>query len=228
MSFDPELIMAYVDGELDLVTAKRIERAAADDTALAARIAAERALKARLAAHFDPVLAEPVPERLRAPIETVRSIAPPPVRRRLWLAQGAAIAASLAIGLLLGPSLIGPAPGPVRVAGETLVADGTLEAALDRQLASAQDADAPVRIGLSFASRDGTLCRTFEARALSGIACRNQDSWAIRQSFGGIRTGGYRQAGSGALAEAAAAMMAGDPLDAAAERAARDGGWSPR
>src|SRR3546814_7619134 len=66
MSFDPATVAAFVDGELDDFNMRRIEREAATDAALAAEIARHRALKARLSAHYAPVLEEAVPERLRS------------------------------------------------------------------------------------------------------------------------------------------------------------------
>ena len=66
MSFDPDTVAAFVDGELDDLTMRRIEREAAIDPALAAEIARHRALKARLAAHYAPIAQEAVPERLRS------------------------------------------------------------------------------------------------------------------------------------------------------------------
>ena len=58
MSFDPATVAAFVDGELDDLTARRIAREAESDPALAAEIARHRALKARLTAHFAPVAAK--------------------------------------------------------------------------------------------------------------------------------------------------------------------------
>ena len=108
----------------------------------------------------------------------------------------------------------------------TLVAAGPLARALDTQLASNQPADAGVRIGLSFRDKQGRLCRSFEGAALSGIGCREDGRWALERALRGEGRRDYRQASSGALAADVAAMLAGDPFDAAAERAARDRGWS--
>ena len=47
----------------------------------------------------------------------------------------------------------------------------------------------------------------------------------LERAIGGRGSQEYRQASSGELSAAAAAMMAGDPFDVAAERAARDSGW---
>src|SRR3546814_10071300 len=66
MTFDPATVAAFVDGELDDLTARRIAREAENDPALAAEIARHRVLKARLTAHFAPIAEEEPPQRLRA------------------------------------------------------------------------------------------------------------------------------------------------------------------
>jgi hypothetical protein len=110
-----------------------------------------------------------------------------------------------------------------------MVARASLAEALDGQLASTQPADAATRIGVSFAAKDGRLCRSFETRDLAGLACRNQAAWelvsAVRVSGGA--EGQYRQAGSGSalVMQVAQELIEGQPFDAAAERRARDGGW---
>ena len=227
MTIDPEMLMAYADGELDPLSAKRVEKAMAADPALAERVAAHRALRATLAGHFAPVAQQPVPARLAALLDdAVVPIRAAPARRRNWLSAGnlAAMAATLVIGLLAG-RMLEPA-GPVASRQGSLVAQGSLAQALDTQLASAPAAGAATRIGLTFRDPEGALCRTFEDRALSGIACRAAGEWTLRRTMSGdAAQGAYRQAGSAETMEAAQAMMAGDPLDAAAERAARDGGW---
>lgn len=230
MNFDPEIVMAYVDGEVDLVTAKRIEKAMETDAALAARVEAERALRAKLAAHFDPVAADPVPDRLTAmlaSVDTSLSDRREAKVRRFGFgpAQWGAIAASLALGLLVGQFGMGTG-GPVASRDGTLVASGALDKALDTQLAATQPGDAPVRIGLTFKDGGGATCRTFEEAAVSGIACRSDDGWQLRQTLSGeAAKTDYRQAGSPEIAEAASRMMAGAPFDAAAEKAARESGW---
>jgi hypothetical protein len=230
MSFDPATVAAFVDGELDDLTARRIEREAAADPALAAEIERHRALKAQLAAHFAPISEEPVPERLRALLVTDTKVDSSLAdrrdakRTRFAPLHWGAIAASLALGLTIGlkPWL---SAADVSQANGTLVASGPLARALDTQLASSQPANADVRIGLSFRDRQGRTCRSFEGRDLSGIGCRDDGGWTLERTMGGRPGGDYRQASSGELAAAAAAMMAGDPLDADAERAARDQGW---
>lgn len=230
MNFDPATVAAFVDDELDDLTARRIERAAESDPALAAEIARHRALKARLSAHYAPVADEAVPERLRAllvdpTIDASLSERREAKRARFAPAHWGAIAASLILGLTIGLRPWLPAPDVTSASG-TLVASGSLAKALDTQLASSQPADAAVRIGLSFRDRQGRTCRSFESRDLAGIGCRDADRWALERAMGGQSGSDYRQASSGALAADAAAMMAGAPYDAAAEREARDNGWA--
>ncbi|RJF85369.1 anti-sigma factor family protein [Sphingomonas cavernae] len=229
MTIDPETLMAYADGELDEVAAKRVERAIAEDPALARQVEAHRALRARIAGHFAPIAGEPVPERLRTMIgNNAASIDEARARRSRWtLPRGniAAMAATLVVGLLVGQA-IDLNPAPVADRSGTLVAQAGLERALDTQLASEQPSGAATRIGLTFRDKAGAVCRTFEAQALAGIACRVDGAWQVRQMMGAeAQSTDYRQAGSAEMLAAAEAMMADGPLDADAERAARDGGW---
>ena len=233
MSFDPASVAAFVDGELDDFNMRRIEREAATDAALAAEIARHRALKARLSAHYAPVLEEAVPERLRSlftandKIDTSLPDRRNAARARFSGIHWGAIAASLILGLTIGlrPWMPG---APVAIDSGTLVAAGPLAEALDTQLASKQPGDAAVRIVLSFEDKAGRYCRSFESRAIDGIGCREQDRWQIERTLPGEASGDYRQAASGELAAAAAAMMKQGALDATGERAARDAGWDRR
>lgn len=231
MTIDPETLMAYADGELDPIAAKRVEKAIAADPALAAQIEQHRKLAASLRAAFDPVAAVPVPPRVETLLREsakVVPLAPKPARRERSFWMGA-VAASLVAGLLAGPLVLPRDPGGVAMRDGTAIASGEVAKALDTQLASAQVPDAPVRVGVTF--RDGAQrwCRTFESGATGGIACAQGKGWRIERLYGGISQQGaaYRQAGSPAAAMMAdaQAMMAGDPLDAAAEKAARDAGW---
>lgn len=235
MSIDPEMLMAYVDGELDPIAAKRVERAAEADATLAAEIAQHRRMRARLRSAFDPVAATPPPETLVAmlrasgkvtDIAAVRAKRDRPLLR--WLPAGGAVAAALALGLVIGRGL--PQAEPFAMHDGALVARGEAAKALDTQLASAQPAGAPVRIVVTFRGTDGDYCRAFETGAQAAIACRREGGWQIRslRAASGNATTEYRQAGSGSAALMAEAqdMMAGEPLDAAGERAAIGARWT--
>lgn len=231
MTFDRASIAAYVDGELDLVRAKRIEKAMAEDAGLAKAVDTERALRARLSAHFDPVAEEPVPDRLAALLSGSVSLLDEQRSKNAarWyrpsVMQWGAVAASLVVGLIIGGTALNRDAGYVRDDGGVLVASGELADALQTQLASTQGTNPKVRIGTSFAAKDSGYCRTFESASLDGIACRAGKAWQLKQTLSGNGASAYRQASAGALAEAAAAMMAGEAMDAAAEKAAAEKGW---
>lgn len=230
MQVDDEMLMAFVDGELDEIAGARIERQAAEEPELRRRIEIQRRLRSRIAAHYAPVAEEPVPDRFSALLENVVDIASARPRSRLtgWRNLGA-IAASLVVGLFAGQWLQLGDLGPVTAGEGGLVARGELAQALDAQLASAPSAEAQARVGISFVSTDGRMCRTFESADLTGLACRDDDRWRLVVTAPGNAAGRgeYRQASSGSLIvmQAAQEMMSGDPLDAAAERRLRDSGW---
>lgn len=83
---------AYVDGELGPEAQAAVERFLAAETDEARRIADYRMIGEGLHALFDPVLAEPIPERLTA--ATTRGRSP----RVVWIARIAAAIALLAVG----------------------------------------------------------------------------------------------------------------------------------
>jgi hypothetical protein len=226
MTIEPDTLMAYADGELDPLMAKRVERAIAADPALADEVARHRALRDRLSAGFAPIAAAPVPERLSALLQTTVTPlpAPAPARPRPRWQAASALAACLLVGVFVGHQW--QSAGPVTAHEGRLYASGDLSHALDTQLASA---DGAVRVPVSFRDRSGAYCRVFTSSAADGIACRDGSGWALRETRAGAagEATEYRQAGSGdaALMTAAQAMMAGDPLDAAAEARAKAAGW---
>ncbi|MCW3834454.1 anti-sigma factor [Sphingomonas canadensis] len=221
---DDELAMAYADGELDEIAARRFEQRMAEVPALALAVASHRALRAQLSNMFAPVAAEPVPDRLTAMLKPKVVPLRPGNRRRVWWTAGA-MAASLVLGIMVGQ--FGRPGGPVAIADNRLVASGALATALDRQLASDEGA---TRVLVSFQGTDKAYCRVFSSPAVDGIACREGKRWELRHTRAADSAGqatAYRQAGSAdpALMAAAQDMMAGDPLDPAAERRARDALW---
>lgn len=241
MSFDDETLMAYVDGELDAVARTAIEVALAADPVLAKRVAQHRALRSRLHDAFDPVLEEPVPERLLATARGTQAsarfggvVALRRIGRARWSwPQLSALAATLVLGTLVGLSLLRTA-APLVTRDGAVLAGGTLARALSEQLASTQPADAPVQIGVSFRSHSGDYCRTFVLRdksVLAGLACHEHGTWRMAALAAGEshETAGYRTAASAlppAVAGTLDAMIAGEPFDARVEAEARDRNWS--
>lgn len=232
MAIDDELLMAFADGELNEISRARVERALAEDPALRARLEQQQRLRDRLAAHYGPAAEEEVPERFRAMLETnvvPLAAARPRMVRPIWQTV-TALAATLLLGLLVGRTLLAPAPsGPFVVESGTMVARGELAEALETQLASAQPQDVATRIGVTFRNNQGRACRTFDSLSAAGIACRNEADWQVVLTVpgSGTQNGDFRQAASGSLLvqQTAQEMMAGEPYDDAAERRARDSGW---
>lgn len=247
MTFSEETLMAYADNELDAPTRSAVEAAMASDPEVARRVAEHKALRGKLRVAFDKVLEEPTPQRLVDAARGVPSIRREgnviPLRRKnqsrkTW-PQWASIAASVAVGVLIGRAWLlhsGPASVPVTSRDGQLVANGVLARALSDQLAS-QTEPTPVSIGLTFKARSGEYCRTFtvhEPTSLAGLACREHDDWRVQvlaqtaaQPEGSAT---LRQAGSETpklVLQAVEDNIAGDPLDAHAEAAARDKSWSP-
>jgi hypothetical protein len=237
MSIDPEMLIGYVDGELDPIAAKRVERAAEVDAKLAEEIARHRRMRERLRSAFDPVEAAAPPEALVAMLRASGKVsdiaAAREKRRRLalprWLPAGGAVAAALMLGLVIGRGLP-QTDDSFAMRDGSLIARGTTAKALDTQLASVQATESPIRIVVTFRRPDGDYCRAFETAEQAAIACRRESAWEVQslRAAGDASATDYRQAGSASAALMAEAqdMMAGEPLDAAGERAAVGAGWS--
>ncbi len=224
MTVTDELLMAYADGELSGADRAEVEAAVAADPALKERLERQQRLRARLAGAFASVLDEPAPERLVEAARASNVVRFP--SRRAAVPAWAAAAAALVVGVAAG--LAAPRLGPQPVIGADMRAQGDLAGALQTQLASAQTAGSPVRIGLTFESADG-YCRTFSLQDLAGLACREGETWKVRMAVEtGAASGDYRTAASSTPPEilsAAQSLIIGEPLDAGAESAARDKGW---
>lgn len=240
MRFSDETLMAYADGELDLVARAEIEAAMARDPEVARAVERHRLMAAQVRSAYEGVLVEPVPARLAslvspavaAPVAGIaarsgdRRITVGPMRLPAW----AALAASVAVGLFIGILVARPVAAPYEAVDGALVARGALDAALTSQLASAPSASG-VSIGISFRDRDGDYCRTFHLRrdaSVSGLACRSGESWHL-QVLAAVPTldGELRPAAAMPIPvlHAVDAAIDGEPLDPAAESAARDAGW---
>lgn len=237
MTITPEEIAAYADGELTGERKAAIEAAMLADPEIMRSIESHKSLKSMLSAHYAPVAAEPVPDRLAAmlakPEAEVVDLAAKRTQRAAassrhfprwgWIA-GPALAASL----VLAVSWSAPDDSGEDYAGAQLAA------VLDTALAGQQPASADTRILLSFRNGAGEYCRAFNGSAASGIACRDKQGWKLEQ-IGNGQTGAeeagresdYRMAGSddGTVLTMAQDMAAGPALDAEGEARAREQGW---
>jgi hypothetical protein len=113
--------------------------------------------------------------------------------------------------------------GIIRDHDGTLVAAGTLADALEN--GHENDISAPVRIALSFRDKAGRICRSFDTARLAGIACRDEDGWRLRLALQRSDSAKSSSSESPFVGQAVDAMIAGDPLDAGEEQAARANGW---
>jgi len=229
MTVTREELAAFADGELTGERAARVAAAVAADPALAGQVEAHHALRARLADHYAPFAAAPVPDRLTALLtreaevvdftearerrETRRT-----VPRWSWIV-GPALAASLALVLLRPGSGDDGAP----------YADPQLAAVLDSRLVAEQAPRADTRVLLSFRAQGGGFCRVFSGEGGGGIACRDEDGWrleALGEGSAGAATD-YRMAGASDadLLARAQEMAQGPALDAEAEAEAKANGW---
>jgi hypothetical protein len=220
-----ERLIAYVDGELGAEEAARFEAHMAADPVLAAEVARHKVLASKVGGAYAPVLDEPIPPQLLTVAAAANDRGGRP---RNGLMPWAGMAAALAMGVLAGRA-VWPSEGPLAARHGVLVAQGGLEEALTTQLAAQPGA---VRVGVSFKTADGRYCRTFESGAdrLAGLACRDDGRWVAHTvtAWKPAPATAYRKAGSDIPPEVLAsldALISGAPLDAAAERAARDKGW---
>jgi hypothetical protein len=261
MSITEEQLLAYADGELDTLERQEVEKALAAEPALLRVVDEHRELRKRIASVYQPVLDEPLPSRLldvlqgpsqAQPGATVVDLAEARDRRDRteavrapWASRrsfGAALAASLLLGLAVGlalPMLREGAAGPqpfISREGQ-VVAQGPLAQALSNQLASSQASGAPVRMGVSFASTDGHYCRSFIDGTIAGVACRQGNEWRLRviaslngsaETVAASAPGGLRTASTtwpAAVTRAVDELIEGTALDAEAERGAAQRGW---
>ncbi len=243
MKFSDEMLMAYADGELDLVSRAEIEAAMAADPEIARAIERHRALAARVQSAYQGVLDEPVPpklasmaaEPLTAPVIDLASKRAAQAQARAdasrWrLPQWSALAASVAVGAMIGFLVMRGEPLPYEETTGGLVARGELDAALTRQLAGSLGTG-KLQVGFSFRHHDGAYCRTFHLQQqapLAGLACRRDDAWMLEVlAAAAAHEGELRPAAAMPMAvlQAVDAAIEGEPLDAAAETAARDSGW---
>jgi hypothetical protein len=227
---DEERFFAWLDGELTASEAAEMEARVAADPHLRTLADEHRAFGADLRAAFDPVATAPVPDhlttRLKREGKVIDIAQARRARYRPSAPQWAALAATLAVGIMLG-GLVPRAVGPIGTEDNRLVATGDLGRALDVQLASAPAGD--TRIGLTFRNGAGQICRSFTDRAASGLACHEDGKWQLKGIFAAPdgQASDYRMAAGmdPNLATLVDSTMSGEAFDAAAEKAARDRHW---
>lgn len=247
--FSDEILMRFADGELDAATTERLERALETDDDLVARLALFIETRAAAQAALKPLLDEPVPEALKASVEsmvarkraergtgesTVVAFKAPSKRAMapIWMLP---IAASLAVAIGVGagywladrPAL--PSAQGIAIAG----LDGlSLAAALDNSASGSEvelaKPDTRLRTLATFRNGAAELCREFEVHgstdAMVAVACNAGDAWNV--TFALVTAGeteGYAPASSLEVLDAyLTSMEASPPMSAAEEAAALD------
>ncbi len=234
-----EMLMAYVDNELDQADARLIEEVAARDTGVAQRLERQRSMRAAVKAAYGGIVDEPVPqeleERVRAMVAKSKdNVVPlrarttsPRTRSAAWAL--AASVAAIAIGI--GGYLVGSLGGR---SGDTVALGAVTAPALASALSTAPSGEshalgsgALVKPVTSFRDAEGRLCREFEiaprvgARTL-GVACRAGSEWRVDFAMASGGEGeGYAPASSTETLDAFLhAISASAPLSAEEERAA--------
>jgi anti-sigma-K factor RskA len=246
MSISDETLGAYVDGELDAAQRAEVEASMAQNPEIAQRLERLRATQNKLLAAFSAVTQEPVPERLlnvlepkaSAPVANLAEARERARRPKLgWTwTEMSALAASVLVGVILGYFLLrSPGSGFSNLQQGQLLVRGDLAQALSNQLASEQPRESPVRIGLTFRDKGGDYCRSFALRGsrdMAGLACRESGGWRVATlAQTQLTSSGAEPAGSALPPEVLKAIeerIAGEPLDAAAESAARRSSWGSR
>ena len=239
MTGGDERFYAWLDGELGPDDAAEMEARVAADEGLSRLAEQDRALRATLSGAFETVVQKPVPDGLLAAANRTDQSAEvidfagkreDRQARRTAVPQWMALAASLAVGVLIGSTVLNQAAsGPVSQQSGNLYAAGALSEGLDKHLASAP-APGSVQIGTTYRDKSGAICRTFTVERSSGLACRDQGLWRLQALLASPAESAtqFRMAGGidPALADIIASNMVGEPLDAAAERAAMEAHWA--
>lgn len=182
-----EMLMAYVDGELDPATHREVERALAADDGLRSRAESFRASRSLAREAFADMMARPVPDRLMKLLSTEER----PAARAVswWRSQWAMVplAATLAVGAGLGGFLLGQ--GQLPAAGGGLLGGAELAALLsetpggEERVFAAGGGDATYRTLGTYRVQGGE-CRIFEVfgegvGSVRGVGCDRGGGWGV-------------------------------------------------
>lgn len=226
--FSPEILTAYVDGELDDNLRREVDEAIRHDRTVRATVERLRSSRIMLGEAFAGMLDAPVPERL------LQTLVPPkpdpgsaeviPLRKPAkaqpeWMPMALAASVSLTIGLVVG-----------FIAADTRqsASSETTASMLQEVLATLPTGDSRNSLDgqtiftllSSFRAQDGRICREFEQQANAlrsvGIACKDSTTtdWKTQVQFTASRALTDEQ--GGALYSPASGEV--DPLGWALDR----------
>jgi hypothetical protein len=179
---DDQTLMAFADGELNAAEAALVRKALEHDAALRDRLEKLHEMDGLLRAAITP--GSEMPSRFAALLKPAASVVP--MRRRVWIPAGAAIAAGLAVWML-GTALLSGQASWLRNTDDGVAIAGPLAAAAatapSGKLLTA--GDLRIRPVVSFVANDGRPCRELHVRETDMtarvIACRNAfaDTWFV-------------------------------------------------
>lgn len=244
MTISVETLMAYIDGELAVDEARRVETEIGARPDLKAYVDQQLMLRQAVSRSFDSIVEAPLPERLLA----VASRPPSFIWRMTHILQAMKArraliwsgipAAALACGVAIGVIVTAHSGADIMLTNGRLMARGALSTALNSELSGQTLKTAKAEIGITFRNKNGRYCRTFRTGgtvSFAGVACHENDGWhiaALARPNKEEDTGGtYALAGStmpDAVRSAVRGMIVGSPLDAAGEEKARSEGWNSR
>ncbi len=247
-----ELLVAYVDDELDAAQRSMVSAVLNRNPALFRRAEEMRLARDLLREAFPLQSQALVPARIdTAADQLAAACASHPWRARKpsgfrYRRRNQAIAAGLVLCTVAAASYFAlrpaasEAPRPMVTAlteiGPENPLHGVLERTASAQLVKIPGEDAAVRAVLTFRAKDGRYCREFEILADSGsstgIACRQQGHWRteVLASGAAIATDGNSYTTAGASDEAAVAevfdgLAQGEPLSIEEETRVLAAGW---
>jgi anti-sigma factor RsiW len=248
--FGDEILMAFIDGELDEATAAEIQEALGSESELAARVALFARTRAQARRALAPMLEEPVPSALSAAVrrmvedardaDSAEPASAPVVsladRRRQaqapwWSLPVAASLAAIVAGVAgysLSTDTSEEGSAHLDVAGLTGpgLANALAEVKSGEEVTLAEG-EARLRTIATFRDDSGALCREFEVDSADtstvvSVACRQNAQWLV--NFAVVAPGaegGYAPASSmEALDAYLATIGAGQPLSPEEEAAA--------
>lgn len=200
--YTDEQLMAFADGELSPSEAAQIRTAALSDPALAARIAVFTSTGRDLGSLFEPVLAEPVPDRLLQLLASPMSAEPAvvslrasPARRKPWLrplAAAAVLAIAIGLAIPLWRDRVEPVTMPPGLADSVEQVSAILEKTPSgepaRLVAAAHEYELLPLASLRDTTTRGRYCREFTSTDLAtgqdtaALACRLGPSrWSVEK-----------------------------------------------
>lgn len=244
--FRDDILVAFVDGELDAATREQVAQAAARDPEIRQRVDMFRRTGELSRGAFSSVLEEPVPQRLLDTVHRTGGGTTPVASAGARWAPLAMAASLVAVSFFSLGTLVSPFEEPAqRDGGPLALEDPLFQRALERSadgvtVAGARHAYA-VTPRFTFRTADGDYCREFDlsprdaGRGFRGIACRQRGTWRtamlLARAPAGIaapaRDAYVPASGEGGdpVGDAIARMIDGEPLRPAEVQRAVEQEW---